>query len=637
MGGYVKLIRCPSLKTTCLLFLILAFVWQPFSHAGKWGVPDAVRMEEGGAAAVDVDAEECHPFACFGCSAEEVKSNVKFCCNPKWCKPTLARAGGVATAGAIAGAAGILFWQFGIDVFNSLAAGVGAFVVINGTESALSLAALFLSNPVAAPRTSLEELRKLAIVIPVHGQRKNLQPTLRSLMRVGIEPEQIFIMENTGGKYAAETSAVRKTIAEGSAEFSRINYRLITEWASKVAAEYLGASAAKLAGYQYVMAIDDDVIMPDDFDPYLGLIDHEIKMIAFPITPSNDDNLLTRRQKNEYHRADRHNYFKQLLRKTTLSVHGAVSLADLDTYLDVMRHRPVDGAFAAEDQKKGAAFRWAGHKIAMAPGAKVKTQVPSNLCAFWNQRAYKWNVGAQLSNGMYAEDLLTDCPNVLTQDECIRFPFYKLYQLQILMANFSDCVRPLIMVSLASDWRFWAATGVIWEFNTLLDIADDVFFEPHRRGEAVCGLAQTATSCVEHHSSVWYTGLQMIQGSVGALCACFGAGTASEKDFPYKMKYPPEFQEILDIKNPPQRMRALTEILDGVAPIQRARPAILTAPAATNVMGFVRTTASATQAPPPQVTYHHSQRNQAQQPQQQVQLMQPFVPSKQTNFAKPVI
>ena len=189
------------------------------------------------------------------------------------------------------------------------------------------------------------------------------------------------------------------------------------------------------------MAIDDDVIMPPGFDPQLQLIKDEWKMIAYPIRPSNDDNYLTRQQRREYRKSDRHNYFKSTF-QSTLAPHGAISVTEIDTYLDNMMLPPVDGSFIAEDQKKGHAWRRSNYLIAMAGGPEVETEVPDNCSILWQQRVASWDLGAHLTCPVFCADLNMDCPRHCGPNDVTKCLMRKSYQFQRLLTGLGHASDP---------------------------------------------------------------------------------------------------------------------------------------------------------------------------------------------------
>jgi glycosyltransferase involved in cell wall biosynthesis len=498
----------------------------------------------------------------FCCPKEHCIKNINFCCNKNWfCKCTSKRiiCGFLGLFIYVGG--GILFWLFGLTVFAEFIHSLEFFIIINATETILSFLSLF-ALPLFANATDFKELEKLCVVIPVHGKDKELRATLNSLLNIGLSEYNIVIMENSGPSYNISQSKTARLMPS----YPNIEYRYTNEWGSKVAAEYLGVMIAKNRNFKYVMTIDDDVLIPPDFDPQLSLLEKDVKMIAYPIKPSNSiSNYLTRMQKREYRRSDRSNYFKQLL-GTILFPHGAISTCEVNFYLDTMRFRPVDGAFFAEDQKKGAAWRWKRARIAMASGPEVGTEVPDNWCFFELQRVGSWDTGAHMLCGIYLEDFLTEWNFNCELSQLLKLFFRKLFQFQTLFTIFSDIVRPFFFVSFANSWYFWLVIAIIWECNNIIDILDDTFFAPHSQGKNVCVGKNLGASILDHHLSIFYSILQLVNGSLAACCGWVGAGAANPEDFGIKKPYPQELRNILDIKDARERRKRLTSYCDEVFP-----------------------------------------------------------------------
>jgi hypothetical protein len=512
-----------------------------------------------------VDKGRCNYFTgCFHCERDQLRRNHAFCFNRKWLKPTVRRIVFLIFGLLLYGGAAVLFWLYGPYVFRQFTSTLEFFILLNATETVMNLLALIFSTPPNVDPTPDAMLRQLGVIIPVHGEKKDIKETIASLIAVGIDYAQIFIIENTGNRYAQHASATFQLLTS-SDEYQRINYYYISEWGSKVAAEFIGAFCAHELGLLYGMMIDDDVLVPPTFDPYLLLLDKHFKMIAYPIAPSNRVmNYLTFMQKREYRRSDRNNYFKYIL-GSVLAPHGAVSTVDLITYLENMRKRPIDGAFFAEDQKKGAAWRWARHKIAMAPGNPVGTETPDDCALLWGQRVGSWETGAHMSCFMYFEDFVTYCPTRCTLSTFLQFTFLKIYQIQPLMTILSDVVRAIILVSFITDWYFWAVIGFTWEANNLIDMLDEVFFHPHHLGKKVFKWRSVLASFRDHHLSFVYVLMSTVNGITSGVCAWIGAGAAAAEDFGIKRGYPKDLKQILKDNDASKRTFQLRKFISQVA------------------------------------------------------------------------
>ncbi len=504
----------------------------------------------------------------FSCNSEQNQRNLKFFFNPNWCKCTPRRCVGFMGLAALYGGAAVVYSQYGLSILSSYSASVSAAVFINGFETMLNMVSLFSSVPKKVEPTPKKLLKKLAVIIPVHGKDKDIEPSIQSLIDSGIGISQIFVIENTGKRYTLSESRTFSLLKDNPL-YKDVKYHYIDAWGSKVAAEYLGGISAAKFGFKYMMAIDDDVIVPKHFDPYLRLINDRVKLIAYPIEPSNNVNYGTQMQKQEYRTADIQNYFKANL-GTALSAHGAISVADLGTYLRVMRDRPVNGSFSSEDQKKSMAFRWDGSDIAMAPGVPIGTEVPEDCAVLWGQRVGSWNTGAQLMSDFYTEDLLTDCPQNCDLQKIPNSILKKVYQFQLLFTNVSEIVRPVIGVSFAGNWYFWAVVCGVTEANILIGILDDSFIAPHRNRERVCASSTLWKSCGNRHAGCLYSAFQLAMGSVGACCACIGAGAADDVDYGLKAGYPSQLRELIDIDDEPTRFSSLVNFLTEIGPDPRA-------------------------------------------------------------------
>jgi len=148
--------------------------------------------------------------------------------------------------------------------------------------------------------------------------------------------------------------------------------------------------------YDYIMVIDDDVILPIDLK--LPHDESELfKIWAFMICaepPEETTNFLSKMlvycQDVEY----RFSGFIKFLQSrygtlSTLSHHGAISFYDKNTLRRVMDKH--DGVFDGEDLLMGIIAYNSGYKMKTLPDQYVPTKTPDNFYDFYRQRVYSWD------------------------------------------------------------------------------------------------------------------------------------------------------------------------------------------------------------------------------------------------------
>lgn len=505
-----------------------------------------------------------YTLGCCQCSQEDCCQVARFM-NPlqlRYCRPTVKRVAGL-TAGAAMGAAmGILYWQFGLNAFSALVDSLAAFVLINGAEPILSTMALFHKMPgrIQGLETPMAMRRKMAIIIPVHGAGKNVEPTIRSFLQAGYIPEQLFVMENTGGRYTKEVSSTFRLLQ--SPQYNTVNYYFISAFGNKVASVTVGAILAQEKGFTHMLSVDDDVQVSSGFDPLLSLLNEKVTLIAYPIEPTTTVNWLEWMQKLEYANSDMHNAFKAEALKTTHAPHGAASASTIENYLKAMRGNKM--RFLAEDQELGRRIRAQGGHIALTRDM-VKTDVPPNCCVWWSQRAGSWNVGEITQVPKVAFEAVTTCPESCKLDELTRTAIKEFYLLQSLWSVFSSAIRPCVLASMAPQPLFWIVSGALWEINNLITTANKTVCVPRRNNERMCAPRNVVNTCIATHTSCFYNGMQMLAGSAGLCCACCGAGASREEDFSAIRRGPKALRRALKVESAPLRQLLLLQYAKGIA------------------------------------------------------------------------
>ncbi len=540
-------------------------------------------------------------LACCACTKGAIKREcvdaAEMCCVQRCSKSQVC---GCAVYGAIAGAFGYLISRYGHTVVSDLSNSLAGFVVLNGYEAVTGLIALFTAVPPVLIPTSPEDKDKIAVLIPIYGAEKNIQPTLDSLLANGFKTNQIYIIENTGGRYDHAQGEVYKLLRvkprredfqdweaykkkyDEYKKYKEIHYELATGWGSKSGAQVAGAGLAhhahrsdiehlahlriqhlahiaeldvdritdiaqisrnaKKDGFEFMLTLDDDVYIPPDFDPQLGLLTGSIKMIAYPIRPTETDSFLQAWQEIEYAASDMHKWAQQKIIGTALTVHGAVNLFEIKFFIEETLHPPFDGRFGGEDARSSMSGRIAGGGIAMARGPYVRTDVPNTLALWWNQRAGAWVPAGHHLCLPLLKDFCFEPSDCCSLRGCAGCGYRRCYQGQELLTNTFDVLRPIVFVTSSYNCLFWSVLAGTAAVQAGTNCAWRLCKEPyHVRVESQRERDWKTLACAIGTYPV-YSVMNMMAGCFGAAQAWIGLGTRDSKRNPglAKFPYPPK-------------------------------------------------------------------------------------------------
>jgi len=147
---------------------------------------------------------------------------------------------------------------------------------------------------------------------------------LQSLQINGFDLKQVIVVENTAGRYSRDDSNTFKLLSRR--EYQAVQYRYVEAWGSKPGAVYAGVVLAEQKGYEYVLVIDDDVMLSEDFDPRIQHLKNErMGALSCKITTAREENICLAGQKQEYEDAGDLKDLEYAV-GTVLAPHGAISL-----------------------------------------------------------------------------------------------------------------------------------------------------------------------------------------------------------------------------------------------------------------------------------------------------------------------
>lgn len=298
--------------------------------------------------------------------------------------------------------------------------------------------------------TKSDSTKDVATVIPCHNSAGEIANTLRACLK-HMEPSQIFVVDNGNSKEPLDD-----TEAKVREVHPLINY-LWLPMGNKNIAQYAGTMAAK--DYKYIMTVDDDVILPDNFDFGTHLIDEETKAVCFPCRPAARDgkpSILIEWQDIEYKIAD---CVKNVEGRFcgVLFPHGAASLWERETFIEALKLH--DTVFYAEDVKLGFALQQMGKKMAFSLTTPLTTYAPTTLFGqapnYYQQRVHSWEMGRQIYYLKFLRNFLAPSQQKTFAGTAVM----KAFQGLSVINNTMDWIQLPLLVCMANNPSYWIKTG----------------------------------------------------------------------------------------------------------------------------------------------------------------------------------
>ncbi|KAL0211776.1 hypothetical protein RCL1_005402 [Eukaryota sp. TZLM3-RCL] len=257
----------------------------------------------------------------------------------------------------------------------------GAFLL----ESIIFVASQFCVNwPSSPPLKRLQRkkflenrsrhMKEVALCITTHNSESNITATVQAALKV-FPAKNIFICDNGNSKQPTDnTYEVVKRLN------SNVNYLWVPEGSKTIAIYYAIKYKVK---QKYVLLIDDDVLLPPEFDVNIDLFDEETKGIAITINASNVVDIKGKRitvamyQSLEYLCAGLAKLFQSRY-GSALFCHGAIGAYERDTLIRVLNHHSA--VFRGDDVLMGLILHElkCNYRIATCGVFTVSTTVPNH-------------------------------------------------------------------------------------------------------------------------------------------------------------------------------------------------------------------------------------------------------------------
>lgn len=294
----------------------------------------------------------------------------------------------------------------------------------------------------------------LAIIIPTHNSAKTIEKTVRACLK-HVNPHQIFICDNNDSENPPDNTWERVRSIDPT-----INYHY-NDVPNKSRAQYMGIMSKKNS-YKYTMLIDDDVILPDNFDASLGRleVDDNLQCLVYPlcgISGREKNSLFVEWQDLEYKLSGLVKKFQSNV-ASVLGPHGGISVWKTPVLKRIIAEG--DTIFYGDDTKMGLYLLNRGFRSEMVNGVCVPTIVPNTLMGempnLYNQRVCSWDSTEHMLTAKFVEVFLRS----YVRGSIARSLALRFFEAKILFDIFNDWVKLVVLAYFIKEDRFWSWLGL---------------------------------------------------------------------------------------------------------------------------------------------------------------------------------
>jgi glycosyltransferase involved in cell wall biosynthesis len=354
--------------------------------------------------------------------------------------------------------------------------------IVYGTEPLVSIINLVFSKYPNAMTPVDEESRifptpgaeEVALVIPCHNSENKITKTIKAALR-HLKPEQIFLVDNGNSAQPADkTKEVAHSIDPA------INYIWLPMGGSKNTPQYVGAIAAKLQNYKYVLTTDDDVTIPETFNFGTDRVKGHVKGVCYPVravtesqNPGPWAKLLVGWQNIEYQNADMGKLVEDAA-GGVLYPHGAASLWDTDTLIAALKRH--DLVFFSEDLKLGLALQELKGAMAMVADCTLDTDAPENFPDYYKQRVRSWEMSRYMYLGKKILNIFKKGPPRPIAGQI----YTRSMQALDCVNTIADVARVPIVIVMAGQTNFWLRFAAFSALPIVPNLVRNYFKCDHR-------------------------------------------------------------------------------------------------------------------------------------------------------------
>lgn len=291
-----------------------------------------------------------------------------------------------------------------------------------------------------------------ALVIPCHNSEWSVLENVLISAQVHFNPEHIFIVENSNSP--TPTTTIQAELAS-NVIFNQINYVWLPI-GNKSIAQYLGALAAAKHDLQYILTIDDDVMIPPDFICPIHLMHGKTRAVCFPVTAvdeNGDKPTFVAWQDIEYKLSALAKMAESKM-CGVLYPHGAASFWDRKTMIQVLRNH--DLVYFADDIKMGLELQALGLRLDVEATIQFNTLAPTTFMGvplnYYQQRVRSWEMARHT---LYWQFLKRYAFSLNGQRNPIGILWQKFAQTYTLLCNLVDFLRAPVLVLTIAYPNYW--------------------------------------------------------------------------------------------------------------------------------------------------------------------------------------
>jgi hypothetical protein len=296
----------------------------------------------------------------------------------------------------------------------------------------------------------------IALIIPCHKAEGIIKKTLEEALKV-FEAKNIYVIDNGNSDVPLDnTSSICEEMG--------INYKWVSV-GGKLSAIYVGVKLTEQ--YEYVMQIDDDVLLNEDMT---FPINEKTHCIAYTISASNhngDKKIIHHMQDMEYKHSGIVKGFQSWF-GSTMFAHGAISLWRRSTLLDVLENHAMYPM--SDDWFTGFKANQLGYNIDVCDRNFVNTDAPATFftksreggygdATLFSQRfgrwyrtrlvqifymlyycLFSWNLPLRVSLVQKIFFLWNIFQSLLNFSKIYMFIFYLIYDWKFTMIMFAACI-----------------------------------------------------------------------------------------------------------------------------------------------------------------------------------------------------
>ena len=310
-----------------------------------------------------------------------------------------------------------------------------------------------------------------ALVIPCHNADVEVLKAVLFAALVHFEPWQIFIVDNGN---APQPPTDMESSIRSQPMFARINYIWLPV-GNKTIAQFVGAKAAAVLNLDYVLTIDDDVIIPANFAAPMHIISETVTAVCYPITAvdhKGDRPLFVGWQDIEYKMSALAKMAESRM-CGVLFPHGAASFWKRDTMIRVLRRH--DLIYFADDVKMGLELQALGERMGIDASISFETVAPETFLGpptagtpnYYNQRVRSWEMARHTLYWQFSKRFLFSLNGARTP---VAIGWQKFTQFYNSTTNFIDWIRLPVFILLGGSGQFWLRSFAFFLFLPVVPI-----------------------------------------------------------------------------------------------------------------------------------------------------------------------